>query len=463
MRSLARVAPMGAALALLTFAASAPATRTGSAAVCPAPESFAGVDTFATVSTVAGVRQPFDGSATVAACSLAVAYAYYSHGQLSVLAWDPLALVPDASTIALWTRHYDPSQLHLSHVAATFEGGLVVTTVAGVAERPRTSLVLDYRSADPFNPQRVYYDSSAPAGVPRAHVYTTDGSGYAPLAGPRPALGAAFCTADGDLAAERILQSVVTTSQSWTTPPWAIAQKFRVPLRGELHRVRLACDANAYFPYTAGVLDVFDAAGQEAPPAVWGAPLMHTTFLNYMGLERAWAGHYAFDQFATLEPGHDYWLVVTTVNEIPLYGRALTGSEGPDFTAGVGPLFTQAANGGAWEPVSDRVLSFQLVGRPDPAALAVPPVRPQAFALAVEPNPAPGAALVRWDGARGALEVEVLDVRGRRVARASGVAGGTWLWRGTREDGSALPAGVYFVRGHDRTGASSVARIVLVR
>lgn len=458
--SCARVA---AVFALVALAVLTPAGRPCAAASCPAPEAFAGVDTFTYVNTVTGVRQPFDGSTTVAACSLAVAYSYYSHGQLSVYAWDPLALAPDASTLALWTRHYDPSRLHLSHVGASFTGGLVVTAVAGVAERLRTSLVLDYRSADPYNPQRVYYDTNAPASVAGAHLYSTDGSGYAPLAGPHPALGSTFCPAEGDVAAERILQGVVTTSQSWTSPPWAVAQKFRVPLRGELHRVQIACDANAYYAYTAGVLDVYDAAGQVEPPASWGTPLMHTTFLNDMGFQSAWAGHYPFDQYSTLEPGHDYWLVVTLVNQIPIFSRTLTGGEGPDFTAGVRGLWTRASTGGAWSAEPARALSFQLIGRPDPAAVAVPPAAPRAFALAVEPNPAPGPALVRWDGARGAVDLDVLDVRGRRVARATGAAGGSWWWRGTREDGSALPTGVYFVHARDRSGLSGVARVVLVR
>jgi hypothetical protein len=459
--------PAAVALALVASAAIAPGHRAraaADAASCPDPSAFAGLDSTAVITYGNGVLQPFDGTVTAGACSLSVNWAYFSSGQLSVFAWDPLALAPDPSTVALWTRHYDPSQLQRSHVATTFQDGLVVNAVEGVAERPRTSLALGYVCTDPWNPQYVNYWGSGPAALPVAHRFTVSGPVMSPLSGLHPVLGATFCPADTGTARERVLQSVVTATHAWPSPPFEFAQRLRVPVRGELHRVQLAFGLSPGGGLSpTGVIALYDATGQLSPPDVWGNALMRASFYQFIDYQPVWAGHYAFDQFATLEPGHDYWLIARVYNAVPLYTRPVTGSEGPDFSAGIGAMFVRDVIGGAWWQAAGEALSFQLIGRPDPSLLAVAPPAPRAFTVSVEPNPARGSALVRCSGARGPFRLEVLDVRGRRVGTTTVAEGGEWLWRGTRADGAPLPSGVYFVRAGDREGASSVTRVVLVR
>jgi hypothetical protein len=141
----------------------------------------------------------------------------------------------------------------------------------------------------------------------------------------------------------------------------------------------------------------------------------------------------------------------------------LTGSESPDFAAGIGPYYERWVTGNSWQPTAGHVLSFRIIGRPLPG-LGVPPSTPRGgLLLRIAPNPARGAAAATWSGGVGPVRLEVFDARGRRVGRGEGGAAGAWHWSGLDAKGAPLPAGVYFVHARDTDGAHAVERLVVVR
>jgi hypothetical protein len=86
---------------------------------------------------------------------------------------------------------------------------------------------------------------------------------------------------------------------------------------------------------------------------------------------------------------------------------------------------------------------------------------------AVEPNPFVETVTLRLAAPAGAaVHVTVHDLRGARVAtlQVASAAGGEVrvAWNGRREDGSAVPAGVYLVRASGAS-ASVTRRVVRVR
>jgi hypothetical protein len=111
----------------------------------------------------------------------------------------------------------------------------------------------------------------------------------------------------------------------------------------------------------------------------------------------------------------------------------------------------------------DSVFTVHATG----AVAGVPPGE-LAF-LAARPNPfhASTVLLVRLAGG-GSLDVRVHDAQGRVVrvlARAQPLEGGIhpFTWDGLREDGSAAPAGLYFVRAVSAGDRSSVQTLVRLR
>jgi hypothetical protein len=214
------------------------------------------------------------------------------------------------------------------------------------------------------------------------------------------------------------------------------------------------------------VLAIVEPEGATAPPetmphAIIEAVFAPESFLAYYAYSQSprWASHLDFDRTFVLQPDHDYWLYLRSATSYTFHGRALTGSEGPDFTAGVGALFTRTAATGAWTQVADEVLAFKIVGRPT-GTTAVPP-QAAAFFVRVAPNPATGVAQVTWAGAVGPVRFEVFDARGRRVASREGGAAGAWAWRAVGTRGGALPSGIYFVHARDSAGGHVVQRVVI--
>lgn len=467
-RPIRLVLPTACALALVLFAALAPAPRAREARLaatsltgCDA-SSLAGTDAARTIPAYTGVLQPFDGTSPVASCSLAVATGYYSGAWLDVVAWDPLALAPDLSTISLRTRNYDASEMLYNHARAVYAPPVVTRPVPGVAEPGPAMLAINYVVLYSYNTQDVRYWTDGPAGMPAAYSYT--GTTLTPLAGPHPVLAATFCPGDGTENL-RVLQSVTKTTTLLGFEAYEYLQRFRVPMASTVEWVELAFGYNAnVYPPERGWVAIIDGDDMPAPSAALPQPIFQADFYNAPLTRPTWATHFLTAAPVILQPHHDYWLLARSVNKYPLYVRDLTGNEGPEFLGQIGPFYSRSTATGTWTPGGMRALSFRLLGEPGPPPLAVEPGLARGLRLGVEPNPARGSALVRWSGARGAIRLEVLDERGRRVAshEATG-AGGSWSWRGNREDGTPFAPGVYFVRAVDGAGVRGAARVVLIR
>ena len=471
-RSALRLLPAAASLAAVLFAAAAPAQRAREAAPAAAaanntgcnPTALAGTNALHLIAPQFGVLQPFDGTLPVSSCSLAVNNPGYSSGRLTVVEWDPLSLTPDPTAVALRTRGYSASELQYNRVRANFNPPIVTQAVAGVAAATRTTLALDYVVTDNINGQDLNYWTDGPVEMPTAFTHSSGGV-PAPMPGSHPVLGISFCPGE-DTADLRVLQSVAGPSVLLGFGPYEYLQQFRVPERCELRWIEIAFGYNQNVgPIPVGLMGIVDGASMPDPIAALPTPIFQADFYAPFVTNSVWGTH---DQTAapiTLEPNHDYWLLVRSENTYPLNAWSKTGGESTDFTDRIGPLYSRQTPAGVWQPRGGLALLFRLIGdtaAPNPVSVA--PAARAGLRLGIEPNPARGAAMVRWSGARGSVRLEVLDPRGRRVAQAEGNgAEGAWSWRGAADDGGPCAPGVYFVRAVDDEGVRGVARLVLIR
>jgi hypothetical protein len=463
-------------------------------------QSSEGAEPFG-VGQTAGVNQPIGGG-NIAACSLKVD-ASWSSARLELVQWDPLTLLPDPSTVALRTRSFDPSAIQYSRTRADFFPPVVTRSVPHVAEPPRLTTAIDWRAT--LSATTLRYNPDGPAEIPAALQYGAGGGARSPLPGAHPVLAHAVCGSDEAVQRLQIIQSVMTTTVHSDSDCFDLIQRFRVPVHARLHWVEVAFDTRPAPGYPTGQpillavtepgIAILDAAGQKEPPVELPWPLVQAPFTGFTG-SPGWVSHMGFDNQIVLEPGHDYWLLARVAQRFSLFTRVMTGAEGPDFTENIGPFFKRTTDSAPWQAIRGRSLSFRMIGEPtgtralprgrqrgqplgdrqpgttDPPARPEPSTttasgaqrEPARLTLGVAPNPSKGASFVSWSGASGSLRLEVLDAQGRRVAgieRAG--AEGRWLWSGAREDGSPLPAGVYFMRGTDGAGRVAADRVVLIR
>jgi hypothetical protein len=434
------------------------------------------------------VLQPLPTGITLAACSLSVNGSYYSTANTSVIEWDPTTLAPDPETVALRTEMINPSGFNYLNGYIMpwlpFVPPIVTRSLMGVAEPPRPTVAVQVGSTYfpyAYGSLAARYEPEGSLDIPAASIVAAGGT-HGTLQGSHPVIGHALCSGDDDLQSLRIAQSVRRTDVTLADRPRELVQRFRVPEPVELRWIELAVAATPSLvasavsppnmpvppPPPPTVLAVVDPGGAPEPPetmppalieAVF-APATWVTYFASMPTPR-WASHLDFDGTITLQPGRDYWLYVRSATPYTLLGRMLTGSEGGDFTAGIGAFHTRADSAGPWTAVSDKVLAFKLVGR-SAATTPVPP-RNEGFLMHVAPNPASDVAQVTWSGAVGTVRCEVFDARGRRVGHGEGGAAGAWAWRVTGRDGRPLPAGVYFVHARDSAGGRIVRQVVIVR
>jgi hypothetical protein len=434
----------------------------------------------------AGVNQPIGPVGNVAACSLTVDQTYFGYARLNLVQWDPVSLMPDPATVALRTVNFRASYSPWTPTRAEFYPPVVTRSLPNVAERPGP-IAIDWQ--DQGGTQTLRFNSDGPADVPAALQYAAGGA-RTPLPGPHPVFSHAVCGGDRALQDLQVVQSVMTTTVLSDTDCFELVQRFRVPVLTRLRWIEVAFGVNPHPIYFDPVMAILDAQGQSEPPVTLPPSLIEAPYAYFVGAP-FWGSHFDFDHFITLEPEHDYWLLVRVEHRYFLYSRLLTGGESQDFTANIGPSFKRTAFGSNWIPNRGRALCFRLIGEPlarqiprgrlsprplgestpdgrkPQPAIAAPtdPSRSAALSLRVAPNPARGASFVSWSGAAGALRIEVMDAQGRMVAGNSGraAAAGQWLWSGTRDDGRPLPAGVYFVRGTDAAGRVASDRVVLIR
>jgi hypothetical protein len=487
-RIVSRAIPGIVVAALLCVAAAAPQAPQmpappPSAAPCTDYSHTGGGDSVFSYTNGDGVAQPLPAGFTVVGCSLSVHATYYTSVITSVREWDPTTLAPDPATVALRTETIYPS-------AFNWYGGLpwlpfvppiITRSLLGVAEPPRTTVVVQVTSPSPsyFVSLTALYDPEGSADMPAASVVAAGGS-HSTLQGSHPVVAHALCSGDDDLQSLRIAQSVRRTDVALDLATDEIVQVFRVAEPVDLRWIELAigtpgiAGVNATTPEMPlpppqpAVVGIVDPAGAPAPPTDMPQTLVEAAFPSSANLgyfisqtTPTWASHLDFDRTITLQPGRDYWLYVRAASSRKFLGRTLTGSEGGDFAAGVRALYTRGDSLGAWTPASDKVLAFKIVGRP--AATTPVPARGAGFLMHVAPNPAGDVAQVTWSGAVGPVHFEVFDARGRRVGASEGGAAGTWAWGVTGHGGRPLPAGVYFVHARDSAGQRSVERVVVVR
>ena len=462
--ALLRFAPaalVAAGFAWVVLGSGAAASRAGTeAAIGCGIDAMGGVQSEQLIGVGQGVIQPFDLPVPAESCTLGL---HYGTGlsRLSIRFWDPLTLAPRASTIALRTGSYTTSALQYNRLRVGYVAPLVAVSSGDVAEKAPTALALDYSLVYLGGNEGIRYWTEGPSATPVGYTYST--LGRTPLPGNHPVVAHHLCPAEGELADVRVVQSVIT-SDGRGDACWEYVQRFRVPNRCRLQNIELAFGTNIYTTIPFGSLALYDVAPDPEPGGAWSVPLVTTGW--YLGVdEPTWAPVGPFPGETVLEPGRDYWLYVQGANGYPLQTRVRHADDPPAFRDRIGPLYVRYSPVDDWHDVTDdRALDFRIIGWPlEPLAVA-PPAPARGLRLAVEPNPATSVSVVRWAGATGGVRCDVLDARGRRVARFEGAGGaGSWEWRGASDAGAPLPAGVYFVRVVDRAGHASAARVVRMR
>ncbi|MCC6653363.1 MAG: hypothetical protein IT348_19585 [Candidatus Eisenbacteria bacterium] len=422
---------------------------------------YTGGNAFLKLSSGSGFTQPFTFNENVGACSLGIERTN-NNVLYRVIQWDPTALAPDPSTVALRSVVLLGSVLYWQRYQHTIYPPLIVRSLAHVADAPGMNAALDLQGLSGGDSMSVRY---APAGSASMPTGLTHISGIrAPFPGTHPVVATSLCAGDWFLRDLRIAQAVTGTDVTMDSTRYQLVQRFRVPRSVRLQWVELAL-TRARYGYGDGAVAILDGADGASPPASISSPLVSTSFYpSYTWSGPGWTTPNDFDSLLVLHPNHDYWLLVTTAHDYPFGAHALTGSESADFTAGIGPFWSRANASDAWTAETGRALSFKLIADTTSLAAVEPPPARGALRLEVSPNPSRGTSVLSWNGAAGAVRLEVLDARGRRVASHTGGAAGagqwTWSVAGAREP---LPAGLYFVRATDARGHAAVARVALIR
>ncbi len=430
---------------------------------CSLPVVNTGWDSRITLPPYAGIAQPFGFIANVAACSLKVDPSY-TFGRLELVQWDTANLMPDPTTVALRSVALNSSNMAWNWLHVQMSPPVVTRAIAHVAGPPSATGALTYTGTYPYNSTNFRYTADGDPSLP-AGFYAT-GSGYQPLGGSHPVHGISLCGGDVALQDLRVVQSVMATDTKLGWSRHDVLQRFRVPRRVRLYWVEFAYDSALSWNSVGSVAILRDGMEGANPPLELPPSLLSASFASSYETSppaAAWHGHFDFDSSLVLEPGVDYWLRVTPANQFQLRAHTVTGAEGPDFTAGIGPMWSRTQNGQPWN-LEPAALSFRVIG--DTTSVVGVDATPSRSPLELRatPNPSRGASVLTWSGARGRVKFEVLDARGRRVtADAFGAgASGQWTWTAARA-GRPLPAGLYFVRATDSEGHAALARVVLIR
>lgn len=444
-----------AALVLLLLVASrdggAPATV--NAVHCPNPLQSGGDGSLYSAYPTTRFFQPIGTIGNFYEADLDIQTTTFAGGTFRLSLWNPLTLAPDPTTVALRSITYYTSALAwYAGVHATFDPPVVMRTVPGLAEAPAPALAIDYQiiqNGYGAVRQDLPYTQDGNPATPAARVQAN------PMPGSHPVLSHALC-GDGPLVGSDVVCQSVMRCDSAVTGRYALAQKFRVPFATRLGWVELAFATPS--GYAPGLIAILDAQGATNPPATYGSAL---TTASFTPATEVWSSHVPFDQSIVLQPEHDYWLRVTTAQFNAVHTHRRTGTEGPYFQSSIGSFWNQPVANGPWFQLPSQALDFRILGEMlSWTAVGAAPA-PGALRLTAAPNPARARPTLRWSGARGAVDLELFDPSGRRVASGEG-AGIEGRWTA-----SGMPAGarsgVYFAVARDASGQSASLQFSLVR
>jgi hypothetical protein len=475
-RRLARLLPTIAVglLLLVTVASSSRTSATSAAGAAPEIQSSFGdcslisepvITGFETLQGGGALVQPLGTAGNLQACSLTVVPNVYVYGRLDVLLWDPTALAPDPTTVALRSLAYSISTTATweSKLGIGFGNTIVTQAVPGVADPPRSTTALELRAY--FGNGTVGADPNSASSSPSALSVGPSGT-YQPLPGSHPVLSHFVCGGDAGAQDLRLIQCVMTANTLNPGSGVVLAQKFRVPVAAALQTVEIAV-APADFVYgDYGQILVLDAEGQSEPPVDLSGQLFSAQFVAPLNSRAAWIVPFGGSSTPALVPNHDYWLIVDTGLRFMVYMKTLTGTESPYFTTGIGPMFSRSASAHPFNPIPGYALDFRIIGTPTgTVSVGTPAPLRRALALSVAPNPARGNVNVTWSSAVAGVRFEVLDERGRRVSLGDWqtAAEGRWTWSALNNRGQPVPAGVYFLRAVDGLGVRAMQRVVVLR
>ncbi len=403
------------------------------------------------LSMSSGILQPIAPPGTIAGFWLQTQSAYTSSA-LSFVLWDPVSLIADPTTVALRAASFDYSACIANRIDAYFAPPIVTARVAGLADPPRPTVAFKYQIT--FNtPQTVQWNPNGGAAYPIAYSYFGNNA-PTPLGGTHPVAGHQLCADDGWSVDHYVMQSVMTATVPTDTAAYELVQGFRVPQRTVVHWLELALSPaparGLIDPIHAWIVDAVGGAGPGQGLALGDAQA------TVRQLDPGWMPLMPMSATVVLEPNHDYWLVVRTDHDYSPMTRILTGTESTDFTSTIGSFHRRNAPGVPYTTIADRRLSFRLIGAPE-GALDVPGPRAARLALRATPNPSRDAVELSWSDAEHRVRIDVLDLRGRRVASAT-IEGesGRWTWR-------SAARGTFFARLTDAAGRVTVERVVRVR
>ncbi len=117
------------------------------------------------------------------------------------------------------------------------------------------------------------------------------------------------------------------------------------------------------------------------------------------------------------------------------------------------PVSVEPLAAGARVPLELTAGEFALLRLEDTFGGRVPPLGPT---LAIVPNPARGEVRFEMTRLASRARLEVVDGAGRRIwSRKPPSGSASLLWRGERDAGGQVPAGVYFARVTDARGTAS--------
>lgn len=323
-------------------------------------------------------------------------------------------------------------------------------------------------SSDPIDVDYYQRYASLTASAPG---YIDTQGGRVPLPGgdgtssPIVALQACVAT-DAHSQLRRAVAQCLPVENIFTLPQGAlVAQSLSVTYTVRLERLELAIPGGTA-PFADMPVSLVETP-DDNPPLPAAQQIASVTVRFNSQLEHAaglWVASDPVTVTADLLAGHHYWLVLHPDGVIPLAstgGGTLGGSPGyangrmvVDYGQGTGYSETGAD------------LSFRVIGYPAgttgvPTPISTPAI---AWSLRASPNPFARTVALAWEGGAGAVEIQIVDVRGRMVRsvrpQVNGLAG-TWIWRGETTAGQRAAPGVYFVRA-SRGGQVAVRRVTFV-